>query len=301
VAAFDSDADAANVFTSHFPGVPMAGDFDNITNGPDGPGTYKQAARQERVAFASPPCSDISVINDSRNESSKQARLIVRTVQSLSEGNIEVMVVWNLPISPKSVLCARRQAVCRDPTSRGGVTHSVCAAPDVHPRSIGGVQCRTRGLIAFVRMDVWQQCGAFMPSFTYIDGKGDDSAGSNYSLTLRDMLDPQTAESKSSVHSNVCVGNWQPTGYRHKVEFKGTQLEYTWVDVCEITEATLSLESTCPSPTRGASFQFPSVQRMRDMGFKCPTSFFSDTHAKTKARKKDSVCVSNCGVLGLES
>jgi hypothetical protein len=42
VAAFDSDADAENVFTSHFPGVPMAGDFDNITNGPDGPGTYKQ-------------------------------------------------------------------------------------------------------------------------------------------------------------------------------------------------------------------------------------------------------------------
>jgi hypothetical protein len=54
-------------------------------------------------------------------------------------------------------------------------------------------------------------------------------------------------------------------------------------------------------PIAHARCFFPSVQRMRDMGFKCLTSFFSDTNAKTKARKKDNVCVSNCGVLGLES
>jgi hypothetical protein len=84
-----------------------------------------------------------------------------------------------------------------------------------------------------------------MPPFTY-DGKGGDSAGSNYSLTLRDMLDPQTAESKSSVHSNVCVGNWQPTGYRHKVGFEGTQLEYTWVDDDGKTRRAYGLNGCCP-------------------------------------------------------
>ena len=77
MAAFDSDSDARKVFKKFFPEAVVTADFNNMLVEGDGEGTYKQAAKTARVAFCSPPCSSISVMNDARDESSAQARLVV--------------------------------------------------------------------------------------------------------------------------------------------------------------------------------------------------------------------------------
>jgi site-specific DNA-cytosine methylase len=97
VAAFDSDSDARKVFKKFFPEAVVTADFNNMLVEGDGEGTYKQAAKTARVAFCSPPCSSISVMNDARDESSAQARLVVDTVRLLQDGVLEVMVIESTP------------------------------------------------------------------------------------------------------------------------------------------------------------------------------------------------------------
>ena len=77
VGAFDSDAGARDVMSKRFPQCTMATDFASVMAAGDGPGTFIEAAKGARVAFASPPCSQTSVVNKARDESSYTARLYV--------------------------------------------------------------------------------------------------------------------------------------------------------------------------------------------------------------------------------
>jgi hypothetical protein len=101
VAAFDSDADARTVFSKFSPDAVLTTNFNNMLAGGDGEGAYKHAAKTARVAFSSPPCSNISVVNvrgsTTRDESSAEAKLVVDTVCLLQDGALEVMIIESTP------------------------------------------------------------------------------------------------------------------------------------------------------------------------------------------------------------
>jgi hypothetical protein len=191
VAAFDSDSDAPKVSKKFFPEAVVTADFNNMLVEGDGEGTYKQAAKTARVAFCSPPCSSISVVNDARDESSAQAKLVVDTVRLLQDGVLEVMVIESTPNLVAALggkLYAEMQAVAAAlPTPY--VPHLFTIDP---PRT-GGWTCRTRAIVVLVRQDVYQAKGPFVPPKSY---KKHGTAG-----TIKQIMDPQTAESMSSRHS----------------------------------------------------------------------------------------------------
>ena len=82
-AAFDSDPAAQAVMAEHFPACAMAADCESILAGGVGTAKFAAAAKSARVAIASPPCSQTSVVNKQRDESSPTAMLSVTVLKLL--------------------------------------------------------------------------------------------------------------------------------------------------------------------------------------------------------------------------
>jgi hypothetical protein len=77
---FDHDADANSHFTAAFPSAICSGTFE-AAMAPDS--AFMAAAKTYPVGFCSPPCSDISKINDYRDEFSACADLTIESVRKL--------------------------------------------------------------------------------------------------------------------------------------------------------------------------------------------------------------------------
>jgi hypothetical protein len=92
-AAFDSDPAAQAVMAKHFPACAMAADCESILAGGEGTTKFAAAAKSARVAFASPPCSQTSVVNKQRDESSPTAMLSVTVLKLLEYFPFEVFVL----------------------------------------------------------------------------------------------------------------------------------------------------------------------------------------------------------------
>jgi hypothetical protein len=60
-------------------------------------GTFLGAAKGAKVGFTSPPCSQTSVVNKHRDESSYTARLAVYMLQVLAIAPLEVLVFESTP------------------------------------------------------------------------------------------------------------------------------------------------------------------------------------------------------------
>ena len=58
---------------------------------------FLAAASTAQVGFASPPCSEISVVNKYRNEGSARAELAVDCVRALAMVQHEVFVIESVP------------------------------------------------------------------------------------------------------------------------------------------------------------------------------------------------------------
>jgi hypothetical protein len=125
VAAFDSESDARDVFTKFFPEAVVTANFNNMLVEGDGEGTYKQAAKTARVAFCSPPCSSISVVNDARDESSAQARLVVDSGHGPAAQRWSVGGHDNNRIDAKLDRSSRREIIRRDAGGGGIATDPV--------------------------------------------------------------------------------------------------------------------------------------------------------------------------------
>jgi hypothetical protein len=85
---FDSDGDASGVFSAAFPSDVCAGSFAEALL-PDSP--FVRCAKLARVGFASPPCTDISIVNPKRQESSACSELTVDCVRALRYVRHEVL------------------------------------------------------------------------------------------------------------------------------------------------------------------------------------------------------------------
>jgi hypothetical protein len=248
VAAFDSDSDAREVFTKFFPEAVVTTDFNNMLVEGDGDGTYKQAAKTARAAFCNPPCSSISVVNDARDESSAQARLVVDTVRLLQDGVLEVMIIESTPNLVAALggkLYAEMQAVAASlPTPY--IPHLFM----IDPPRIGGWTCRTRAIVALVREDVYQAKGPFVPPKSY---EKHGTAG-----TIKQIMDPPTAESMSSRHSLTSDGDWKCTHFKHLPGYTGPCLEFTWDDGGRIRRA-YHIDGCCPTITSDGVYIFDTT------------------------------------------
>jgi hypothetical protein len=164
-AAFDSDPNAQAVMAKHFPTCAVAADCESILAGGVGTTEFATAAKSARVAFASPPCSQTSVVNKQRDESSPMAMLSVAVLKLLAYFPFEVLVLESTP-GLASALGGRPMAamfalVAALPTPY--VPHLL----HIDPLNLGSSQGRARLLVAFVRWDVFQAKGAFMPPVLY--------------------------------------------------------------------------------------------------------------------------------------
>jgi len=165
IAAFDSDADARAVMSAHFPQCTMATDFASVMAAGDGDGTFLGAAKGARVAFASPPCSQTSVVNKQRDESSYAARLCIYMLQVLAVAPLEVMVFESTP-AIMSALGGRLMAEMYAEMAALPIPY-VPTILHIDPLRLGSSQGRTRVLTIMTRRDVFERKGAFMPPLSY--------------------------------------------------------------------------------------------------------------------------------------
>jgi site-specific DNA-cytosine methylase len=92
--AFDSNATASGALRRSFPYLVIGTTFEKAMT----PGSsFLAAASVARVGFASPPRSDISVVNRYRNEGSARAELAVDCVRALAMVQHEVFVIESVP------------------------------------------------------------------------------------------------------------------------------------------------------------------------------------------------------------
>jgi site-specific DNA-cytosine methylase len=209
VAYFDADDTARGVFTRRFPDCPTHGDFQSVAAG-SGPGTFVHAAKQARVGFASPPCSDISTVNDSRSESSSSAQLIVDTVRMLPRVRHEVLVIESTP-TVASARAGHLLSSVIDAAADVGYTPTLVHAD---PTRIGGSQSRCRMYIVLVRDDVAAERGAFSPVL---------ARTTSTAVPMRQLLDPAADVDKSLVSD----APWFPSGITHSASYRGPRLEFT--------------------------------------------------------------------------
>ena len=172
---FDSDGTASDVFAQSFPTVIQAGSFADAM---DVDSAFMRAAKCARVGFASPPCTDISVVNSNRDESSACAELTIDCVRALAKVQHEMFCL---------------ETVCAIASARGGhllaCLYAECDKAgyipqlfNLDPLRLGGSQSRCRAYLILTRKDVHAARGPFLPPITY-QVKGTPQS-------IRHLLDP---------------------------------------------------------------------------------------------------------------
>jgi hypothetical protein len=129
-AAFDSDPAAQAVMAKHFPACAMAADCESILAGGEDTTKFAAAAKSARVAFGSPPCSQTSVVNKQRDESSPTAMLSVTVLKLLEYFRLH-RLLCSLQVAPPS----HALSVCRcAPTFSGFMSETLISLtlPTLH-------------------------------------------------------------------------------------------------------------------------------------------------------------------------
>jgi site-specific DNA-cytosine methylase len=212
----------------------MATDFASVMAAGDGPGTFIEAAKGARVAFASPPCSQTSVVNKAGDESSYTARLSVYTLNILRYLSLEVLIVESTPtiVSALGGRLLTEMFALLAALPMPYVLHVL----HIDPTLINGVQTRARVLLAMVRKDVFDVKGAFMPPLSY-EVKG-------AAPLLRSILDDQNDESACRTDFE----SWEPTGKIHDEHYTGARLDFTR-EVDGKVQRCYSIDGACPTVT----------------------------------------------------
>jgi site-specific DNA-cytosine methylase len=201
--------------SEHFPQYTMAADFASVMAAGDGEGTFLGAAKSARVAFASPPCSQTSVVNKQRDESSYAARLCIYMLQVLAVAPMKVLVFESTP-AIMSALGGRLMAEMYAAMAALPIPY-VPQILHVDPLRLGSSQGRTRVLTIMVRRDVFERKGAFMPPLSY-------QVSATPPSPLRSLLDVHEASPECEGASD---DGWVPTGTVHRDGYIGSRLGYT--------------------------------------------------------------------------
>ena len=204
--AFDVDSTAMEVFLGSFPDVPTS---TTLKEAMKNDSAFLRAARESRVGFASPPCSQHTQANRRRDTylglhiMHPSATLVIDTIDALALVQHEVMVIECVP---GMTTACHGQLPIRMNKAADDAGYTI-TQHSLDPLALGGCQTRARIFVVLVRKDVSRNRGPFtIPTVP----KGVQSRN------LISILDPVADVMPANVATTPTDANDEWTAFTHK-------------------------------------------------------------------------------------
>jgi site-specific DNA-cytosine methylase len=158
--AFDMDSTAMEVFLGSFPDVPTS---TTLKEAMKKDSAFLREARESRVGFASPPCSQHTQANRRRDTylglhiMHPSAALVIDTIDALAIVQHEVMVIECVP---GMTTACHGQLPIRMNKAADDAGYTI-TQHSLDPLALGGCQTRARIFVVLVRNDVSRNRGPF--------------------------------------------------------------------------------------------------------------------------------------------